>query len=84
MDYNDTLAMTGKVAFDEPNDVFHPPFAFRILLAAHAHLKSALPDVGSEFGCQDQVTMILADEQQMILIIDDLTGHAAEKFEGIS
>ena len=75
--------MARKVAFDETDDVFHPPLAFRILLAAHANLKSALPDVGGKFGRQNQIAVVFAYKQKMILVIDDLASHAAEKFKGV-
>ena len=76
--------MAREVVFHETDDVFHPSLAFRVLLAAHANRKSALPDVSGEFSGQDQIAVVLANEQQMILIIDDFAGHAAKNSKAFS
>lgn len=51
-------SMACKVVLHETHDVFHSPLAFRVLLAAHVNLESALPDVGGELGREDQIAVV--------------------------
>ena len=75
------LTALEEVALDVLHRVLHLPLALRVALAAEHRLEVLLGHEGAEAARQQQVAQVLVVQQHLVLVVEDLAGHAPEETE---